>query len=137
MSSSRATSIRTRSEGAVAGIRRAILAAALIACAGCAGPLMLIPWGPLLSPLLTSALASRGGDDAERRLLAELEAKEDWAGIERFAADKLRQDPMSSNWWIVTGYAAFRAGDYPRAISALTRATERNPEDIDGWNLLG
>lgn len=30
-----------------------------------------------------------------------------------------------------------QAGNYPDAIEALSRANQLNPEEMDGWNLLG
>jgi Flp pilus assembly protein TadD len=37
----------------------------------------------------------------------------------------------------MAGYAWLRSGDYAKAISALSRLTLSNPEDIGAWNLLG
>ncbi len=38
---------------------------------------------------------------------------------------------------MVAGYAWLRSRDYPKAIAALSRVIQRNPEDIGAWNLLG
>jgi len=84
---------------AAAAVASAVLAGLL---AGCAGPLAFVP----ISPLLTAALSARSEDSRTGELIADLQKKGDWAGIARFAQDR------------------------------LVRATQANPEDIDGWNLL-
>jgi cytochrome c-type biogenesis protein CcmH/NrfG len=38
---------------------------------------------------------------------------------------------------VIAGYAWLRSRDYPKAIAALSRVIQRNPEDIGAWNLLG
>lgn len=111
-----------------------VLAAAALAVllAGCAGPLAFVP----ITPLLSAALSSRGEDTRTGELIAGLQKKGDWAGIARFAQDRLTRDPSNANGWITLGYALLQQGQYRDAMLALTRATQANPEDIDGWNLL-
>ena len=55
----------------------------------------------------------------------------------RYAEERQRRDPGSSDWGVIAAYAWMRRGDYPKAISALSRVIQRNPEDIGAWNLLG
>ena len=98
----------------------------------CAGPLALIPWGPLL----TAALSSRAGDSETQQVLNEYQRKGDWAGLARYAAERLGANRRDSDWWLVLGYARLQQGDRAAAAEAFTRVTELNPEDIDGWNLL-
>lgn len=105
-----------------------------IAVAGCAaGPLALLP----VTPLLATALASRGGDDQAAKLIAELEAKQDWAGLSALAARHLKLDPSDTDWWVIFGYARLRDKDYQQAIEVFSRLVDRAPEDTDARNLLG
>lgn len=69
--------------------------------------------------------------------IAELEQKQDWAGLASLAEQRRQQVPGSPDWQVIYGYAQIRLKAYPRAIDALSHAVERNPEDMDGWNLLG
>jgi cytochrome c-type biogenesis protein CcmH/NrfG len=112
----------------------AVVASALLAglLAGCAGPLAFVP----ITPLLSAALSTRSEDSRTGELIAELQKKGDWAGIARFAQDRLLREPSNANWWVTLGYALLQQGQYHDATLALTRATQANPEDIDGWNLL-
>jgi len=88
-------------------------------------------------PLPASALSGRGNTYEERESIAALNQERDWAGLLRFAEEQQRRDPEGSDWGVVAGYARLRQGDYPNAISALSRVVRRNPEDIGAWNLLG
>jgi len=93
--------------------------------------------GPPIDPLPASALAGRGGTHEEQEYIAELNRKRDWAGLLHYAEERQRRDPEGSDWGVIAGYAWLRTGDYARAISALSRVIQRNPEDIGAWNLLG
>jgi tetratricopeptide (TPR) repeat protein len=88
-------------------------------------------------PLLASALVGRGGSLDERERIAELDQKQDWSGLLRYAGERQRQDPEGSDWGVIAAYAWLRRGDYPKATAALSRVIQRNPEDIGAWNLLG
>ena len=99
---------------------------------GCAGPLAFIP----ITPLLSSALASRGEDSKSAQAITEMQKNGDWAGLAKFAQDRLLRDPSNANYWVMLGYALVQQSRFPDAIQALTRAVTINPEDIDGWNLL-
>jgi protein O-GlcNAc transferase len=92
---------------------------------------------PTADSLPASALSERGDSYDERKLISELNKKKDWAGLLRFAQGKQRQDPAGSDWGVIVGYAMFRQGDYPKAISMLTPVVQSNPEDVGAWNLLG
>ena len=100
--------------------------------AGCAGPLAFIP----ITPLLSSALASRGEDSQSAALITEMQKKGDWPGLAKFAQDRLLKDPSNGNLWVMLGYALVQQSRYPDAIQALIRAVAINPEDVDGWNIL-
>lgn len=100
--------------------------------AACTPAALLMP----TTPLLSMALASRSGGEDSREL-AELQARQDWPGIARLARQRLAAIPGDEDWLIILGYAALQTKDYKTAIEALTAATERAPEEIDGWNLLG
>jgi len=88
-------------------------------------------------PLLASALVGRGDSLDERERIAELDQKRDWDGLLRYAEERQRRDPEGSDWGVVAAYAWGRTGDYSKAISALSRVIQRNPEDVGAWNLLG
>ncbi len=88
-------------------------------------------------PLLASALAGRGDSFDERARIAELNQKQDWSGLLRYAGERQRQDPEGTDWGVIAAYAWVRRGDYPKATAALSRVIQRNPEDIGAWNLLG
>ena len=88
-------------------------------------------------PLLASALVGRGDSFDERERIAELNQKQDWSGLLRYAGERQRQDPEGTDWGVIAAYAWVRRGDYPKATAALSRVIQRNPEDIGAWNLLG
>jgi len=88
-------------------------------------------------PLLASALVGRGDSFGERERIAELNQKQDWSGLLRYAGERQRQDPEGTDWGVIAAYAWVRRGDYPKATAALSRVIQRNPEDIGAWNLLG
>lgn len=91
----------------------------------------------MATPLLSVALSSRGGDDQTAQLIASLESKQDWAGLSRLAQQRLLREADNSGWWVVLGYAQVQLGEYQRASESFRQAVERNPEDIDAWNMLG
>jgi len=88
-------------------------------------------------PLLASTLVGRGDSLDERERIAELDQKRDWDGLLRYAEERQRRDPEGSDWGVVAAYALGSNGDYSKAISALSRVIQRNPEDVGAWNLLG
>ncbi len=73
----------------------------------------------------------------DRERIADLNRKRDWAGLVRYAEERQRSDPANSDWGVIAGYAWLRRGDYAQAILMLSPVTQRNPEDIGAWNLLG
>ena len=88
-------------------------------------------------PLAASALVGRGGTYEVRQLIAELDKKQDWAAMVQLAVEQQKGDPENSDWGVVAGYGWLRSRDYVKAIAALSRVTQRSPEDISAWNLLG
>jgi cytochrome c-type biogenesis protein CcmH/NrfG len=88
-------------------------------------------------PLPASALVGRGDTYEARQHIAELDKKQDWAGLVQFAGEQQKRDPEGSDWGVVAGYGWMRSRDYAKAIAALSRVTQRNPEDVSAWNLLG
>ncbi|MBI2961050.1 MAG: tetratricopeptide repeat protein [Betaproteobacteria bacterium] len=92
---------------------------------------------PVVTPLLSSALASRGEDRESARLIAELERKQDWVGLKQLAQLRLARAPEDPDWPMVLGYAQVQLGEHESAAQTFARMVERTPEDIDGWNLLG
>ncbi len=92
---------------------------------------------PLPADPLPSALAGRGDTYEVRQHVAELDKKQDWAAMVQFAEEQQKRDPEGSDWGVVAGYGWLRSRDYAKAIAALSRVTQRNPEDVSAWNLLG
>jgi len=88
-------------------------------------------------PLAASALVGRGDTYEMRQLIAELDRKQDWAAMVQLAIEQQKRDPEGSDWGVVAGYGWMRSRDYAKAIAALSRVTQRNPEDVSAWNLLG
>jgi tetratricopeptide (TPR) repeat protein len=88
-------------------------------------------------PLAASALVGRGDTYEVRQLIAELDKKQDWAAIVLLAVEQQKGDPENSDWGVVAGYGWLRSRDYVKAIAALSRVTQRSPEDVSAWNLLG
>jgi cytochrome c-type biogenesis protein CcmH/NrfG len=66
-----------------------------------------------------------------------LEIAQDWSGLTRFAEGRIRLEPTNYDWMVVAGYARLRGGDNAKATEAFLLVTQRSPEDIDAWNLLG
>jgi Flp pilus assembly protein TadD len=88
-------------------------------------------------PLAASALVGRGDTYEVRQLIAELDKKQDWAAMVQLAVEQQKGDPENSDWGVVAGYGWLRGRDYVKAIAALSRVTQRSPEDVSAWNLLG
>jgi len=88
-------------------------------------------------PLAAAALVGRGDTYEVRQHIAELDKKQDWAAMVQFAVEQQKGDPEGSDWGVVAGYGWLRSRDYARAIAVLSRVTQRNPEDVSAWNLLG
>jgi len=88
-------------------------------------------------PLSASAIPGRGDSYEEREQISELNKKQNWDGLLRYAEARQRQDPAGSDWGVIAGYALYRLGEYSKAIALLLPVVQRNPEDIGAWNLLG
>jgi len=69
--------------------------------------------------------------------MAELEIAQDWSGLTGFAEERIRREPTNYDWVVVAGYAWLRRGDNAKAGDAFLLVTQRSPEDIDAWNMLG
>lgn len=135
MSNSRPTSIRTRSESP---IRILVALAACVSLSGCGGPASTLEYeNPSVDPLPASTLAGRGDSFEQRQRVAELNRNRDWPGLVRFSEEQQRRDPEGSDWGVIAGYAWLKSRDYPKATVMLSRVTQRNPEDVGAWNLLG
>ncbi|HKO89306.1 MAG TPA: tetratricopeptide repeat protein [Burkholderiales bacterium] len=111
-----------------------VAAAFLSACSSPAALLLsLIPDGTFAT-LLNNM---QDVDSPSTKKLAELGQKEDWNGIAALAQENLSRDPTNSDWWVISGYAAIRLNQLPRANQAFAEAVRLSPDDIDAWNLLG
>jgi len=89
------------------------------------------------TPLLQNSLARRAHFLGAGPQVLELEKKEDWAGLVRLARERLLREPDNADWELIGGYGLLQLKDYRQAAAAFSRATQRSPEDIDAWNLLG
>jgi tetratricopeptide (TPR) repeat protein len=91
------------------------------------------------SPLLQTNLVSRAKFEFERfdKQVAELERKQDWAGLMQLAREQLKREPGNTDWEVIVGYCLLQQKNYREAAAVLSDVTQRNPEDIDGWDLLG
>ena len=78
----------------------------------------------------------QGVEESNQKRIAELEAKQDWDGLTKFAEDNLAKDKNSADWWLVAGYAHSRAGRHQRAIDCLSERVRLAPDDMLGWNML-
>lgn len=74
--------------------------------------------------------------DANRRRVAELEGRKDWAGLAQFAEDNIAKDRSNSSWWMVAGYAYSQQKLHGRAIQSFQEMVRLEPDMADGWNLL-
>lgn len=92
---------------------------------------------PVPADPLASALAGRGDSYEERNLVTELNRKQDWDGLLRYALAVLHQNPGGSDGGVLASYAWLRLGDTSKAIASLSQVVRQNPEDIAAWNLLG
>jgi tetratricopeptide (TPR) repeat protein len=105
----------------------------LTACSHPAALLLsLIPDGTF-SSLLSNM---EGMDTPSTDKLVTLSQKEDWKGIAALAQENLKIDPTNADWWVISGYAAIRLNELPRANQCFTEAVRLSPDDIDAWNLL-
>jgi tetratricopeptide (TPR) repeat protein len=115
-----------------------LLSAALLAVAlgGCS------PQATLLLSALPEGTVSvllgnlQGVDDANRRRVAEFEARGDWQGLARFADDNLARDRSNADWWIVAGYARSQLGAHAQAAERYAEAVRLEPDRALSWNLL-
>jgi tetratricopeptide (TPR) repeat protein len=116
--------------------RAAICVLAIAALAGCTPEqhllLSLIPDGTF--PVLLSHLEKT--DDANRRRVAELDARGDWKGLVQLADKNLAQDRFNSDWWMVKGYAYTQLGQHEQAAECYEEMVRLRPDNMLGWNLL-
>jgi tetratricopeptide (TPR) repeat protein len=117
-------------------LRGAGLALALLALSACT------PQTALLMSALPDGAASillshvQGMEDANRKRVAELEARKDWDGLAKLAEENLARDRNNSDWWTVAGYAHSQAGRHAQAIECYSEVVRRSPDEMLGWSLL-
>ena len=92
----------------------------------------LVPDGTF--PILLSHLENTS--DANRRRVAELDARGDWNGLVQFAEENLVRDRSNTGWWLVKGYAYSRLGQSERAAECYAELVRLEPDNMLGWNLL-
>jgi tetratricopeptide (TPR) repeat protein len=116
-------------------LRGTVLALALLALSACTPQAALImsaiPDGTL-STLLGNL---QGMEDANRKRVAELEARKDWDGLAKLAEENLAKDRNNADWWTVAGYAHSQAGRHALAIECYSEVVRLSPEML-GWGLL-
>jgi tetratricopeptide (TPR) repeat protein len=111
----------------------ALMMLALAACTPQAALLMsALPDGTLYT-LLGNL---QGMEDANRKRVAELEARKDWDGLVKLAEENLAKDRSNADWWTVAGYAHSQAGRHQRAIDCFREVVRLTPDEMLGWNLL-
>lgn len=109
----------------------------LSACAGLQEPDPALSQTPLLETSLARRATFAGADRSPGQQVFELEKKKDWKGLTAYAREQLKREPDSADWELIAGYGLLQERNYAQAVPAFTRATRRNPEDVDAWNLLG
>lgn len=78
----------------------------------------------------------QGVKDENRKRIAELEQKGDWAGLAKFAEANIAKDPFSAEWRLIGGYAYLQLPDYPSAITHFSELVRLAPDDATGYHLL-
>jgi predicted Zn-dependent protease len=78
----------------------------------------------------------QGLEDANRKRVADLEARKDWDGLAKLAGENLAKDPNNADWWTVAGYAHSQAGRHALAIQSYSEVVRLAPDDMLGWSLL-
>jgi tetratricopeptide (TPR) repeat protein len=124
------TSLQTRS---LRGTGVVLALAALCACTPQAALLMSAVPDGTLSTLLGNI---RGMEDANRKRVAELEARKDWDGLAKLAEENLAKDRNNADWWTVAGYAHSQAGRHALAIECYSEVVRLSPDEMLGWGLL-
>ena len=123
-------------QGIARSARAAVCASVIAALTGCTLPqqllFSLIPDGTF--PILLSHLEKTS--DANRRRVAELDARKDWHGLVQFAEENLARDRSNSDWWMVKGYAYGQLGQYDKAADCFEEMVRLQPDTMLGWNLL-
>jgi len=76
-------------------------------------------------------------DQATATQIAELEKKQDWAGMLALARAQLQREPTRADWWFLQGYALGRQGQHAAAVESYQQATRISPEDEGSWLALG
>lgn len=111
----------------------ALMLAALSACTPHAALISaLMPEGAI--PTLLGNM--KGVEEGNQKRIAELEARQDWDGLTKFAEENLAKDRNSADWWLVAGYAHSQAGRHQRAIDCLSERVRLAPDDMLGWGML-
>lgn len=117
-------------------MKRAYLLPLLLALTGCS------PQANLLMAVLPEGTTStllgqmQRVEDGNRRKIAELEQRKDWQGLARFAAENVKRDPYTPDWWLVSGYAYTQLEDHVRAAESYAEAVRLEPDVTLGWSLL-
>ena len=109
----------------------------LAACAGLQEPDPALSQTPLLETSLARRATFAGADRSPGQQVFDLEKKKDWKGLVEYARAQQRDAPDSADWDLIAGYGLLQQRNYTQAVPAFSRATRRNPEDVDAWNLLG
>jgi cytochrome c-type biogenesis protein CcmH/NrfG len=105
-------------------------------CLGCTPQQMLIQ--ALIPDGTASMLLShlQTVEDGNRRHIAEMEQKGDWAGLTRFADTNIATDPFSPEWRMIGGYAQLQLRDYAKATAYFSEMVRLAPDDATGYHFL-
>ncbi len=74
--------------------------------------------------------------DENRRRVAELDRRSDWAGLRQLAERELAKDRSNADWWLIAGYAHSQAGDHAAAADAYAQVVRIEPDSAAGWHLM-
>lgn len=80
---------------------------------------------------------ARHMDQRTATAVAEMDQKQDWAGMLKLAQAQLLREPANSNWWLLHGYALARQGEHAAAVESYQRAARITPEEETAWLALG
>lgn len=74
--------------------------------------------------------------DENRRRVADLERRGDWAELARLSAQELSKDRANAEWWLIAGYAHSQVGEHGAAAEAYSNVVRIEPDIAPGWHLL-
>lgn len=114
-------------------VLRRVLAAFVLAVAGCATPA--VDKTPV-EPEMLALTMRHFGYRLEFADTQPLIKARDWAGLAALSLKRAEREPKRGEWWQAAGYGQLRAGDFAAARRSLETAAGLLPEEVEVWNLL-